>query len=126
VDTDATGALLHTVIIDSPDIRRLAAFYGQGLELGEATPTGDDHLGFSLPNLYLGFDLVLEGDKPDPGPVSLWFEVSDLDATFDRFGAMGAEVEYPPARKPWGAVLAAVLDPDGNTVGLAQRGTIPE
>jgi predicted enzyme related to lactoylglutathione lyase len=52
----------------------------------------------------------------------LWFEVEDLDATFNRFVAQGAKITYPPTKKPWGATLAAVFDPDGNVVGLTQRG----
>jgi hypothetical protein len=30
-------------------------------------------------------------------------------------------LRYPPTRKPWGALLASLYDPDGNMVGLAQR-----
>ncbi|MFQ5596036.1 MAG: VOC family protein, partial [Anaerolineae bacterium] len=122
---NSTNAILHTVIIQTTRLRKLADFYGQGLELGEPAATGDDHLGFNLPGVYLGFDLVEEPASDYPGAISLWFEVDDLEATFERFQALGAAVKYPPARKPWGAVLAAVYDPDGNVVGLAQRGTNP-
>ncbi|MFC2029286.1 VOC family protein [Chloroflexota bacterium] len=120
------NALLHTVIIDTTRMSELAEFYGTGLELGDPAPTGGDHLGFSLPNLYFGFDQVDRVKSGYQGAVSLWFEVDDLQAVFETFVQLGAQVEYPPTRKPWGAVLAAVHDPDGNLVGLAQRGTIPE
>ncbi|MCA9968721.1 MAG: hypothetical protein KC425_00825 [Anaerolineales bacterium] len=43
--------------------------------------------------------------------------------TFDRFIALGAEAKYGPTRKPWGALLTAVLDPAANVVGLTQRDT---
>ncbi len=118
-------AILHTVIISSERIHDLAELYRIGLELPEARATGDDHLGFQLPNLYFGFDRVESRPAGPAGAISLWFEVEDLDATFHRFKDLGAKVKYPPTRKPWGAVLAAVLDPDGNVVGLAQRGTSP-
>ncbi len=122
---NGTNATLDTVIIDTPNMATLARFYGDGLELGEASPTGNDHVGFRLPNAYFGFDLVESAPGEYPGPVSLWFEVDDVQTAFDRFVKLGAGVRYAPTRKPWGAVLAAVLDPDGNIVGLAQRGTVP-
>lgn len=123
---NATGIMLHTVIIETPRMEELAEFYSQGLDLGPAAPTGDNHLGFSLQNAYFGFDLVDEERHEYPGAISVWFEVDDLEATFQRFVALGATVKYPPTQKPWGATLSAVFDPDGNIVGLAQRGTIPD
>jgi len=57
--------------------------------------------------------------------VSAWFEVDDLQTSFERFESLGAVVIYPPTKKPWGAILAALKDPDGNVFGLAQRGTNP-
>lgn len=112
--------ILHTVIISTHNMARLADFYRAGLELDEGQPHGNDHLGWQLPNLYFGFDLVTQ-EYAYPGAVSLWFAVDDLQATYDRFVALGAEVKYSPTKKPWGAVLAAVLDPDGNVVGLTQK-----
>ena len=115
-----TNASLHTVIFQTSQMEEMAAFYGEGLEFGEPTPTGCDHLGFPMDNVYLGFDLVKEAPKPT-GVISLWFEVEDLEGTFERFTKMGAEVKYPPSPKPWGAILAALHDPDGNLFGLTQR-----
>ena len=120
------NAVLHTVIIETPRISELASFYGRGLDLGDPSPTGSDHLGYNLPNLYFGFDLVSKAQAELPGAISLWFEVDDLENVFQGFVELGARVKYGPTRKPWGAVLAAVFDPDGNLVGLAQRGSIPE
>jgi len=101
-------------------MKELAEFYQKGFELGLPQKHGDDHVGFQLSGVYLGFDLV---DKVSgyPGAVSLWFVVDDLDETFERFVALGAQVKYPPTEKPWGDTLAAVLDPDGNVVGLVER-----
>jgi predicted enzyme related to lactoylglutathione lyase len=117
-----THAILHTVIIYSPDIASLAEFYRQGLDLGPPSATGDDHLGFKLPNLYLGFDIAPDPPPAERGAVSLWFEVDNLEATFNHLLEIGATVKYPPKDKPWGARLAAVFDPEGNVIGLAQRG----
>jgi predicted enzyme related to lactoylglutathione lyase len=125
VISNSTNAILQTVIIQTGQMVEMAEFYTHGLELDEAAATGADHLGFPLPNLYFGFDLVEE--VPDPsGAISLWFEVEDIEASFKRFDEMGAKVKYPPTEKPWGAVLAALYDPDGNLFGLSQRGLNPK
>jgi predicted enzyme related to lactoylglutathione lyase len=118
-------ATIHTVIIQTTRIKEMAAFYGQGLGLGEPVATGGDHLGFPLRNVYFGIDLV-EQSPAATGVISLWFEVEDIEATFSLFERSGAVVKYPPSKKPWGAVLAALHDPDGNIFGLTQRGTNPE
>lgn len=118
-------ATIHTVIIQTTRIKEMAAFYGQGLGLGEPVATGGDHLGFPLRNVYFGIDLV-EQSPAATGVISLWFEVEDIEATFSLFERSGAVVKYPPSKKPWGAVLAALYDPDGNVFGLTQRGSNPE
>jgi len=121
---NTSDVMLHTVIIQTSHLKEIAQFYGEGLKLGEPTPTGGDHLGFPLPNAYFGFDLV--EDPPQPtGVISLWFEVQDLEETFKKFEKLGARIKYPPTHKPWGPTLAALFDPDGNLFGLTQRGTGP-
>lgn len=114
------GALLETVIIFTERMEELANFYQDALQLGpfERSPR---HMGQQLGHVYLGFDQV-EAVQEGPGTgVTLWFTVDDIQATFDRLMAMGARVRYPPTQKPWGALLAAVHDPDGNMLGLSQR-----
>jgi predicted enzyme related to lactoylglutathione lyase len=122
--SESTEAILQTVIIQTSQMTEMADFYGHGLELGEPAETGGDHLGFPLPNLYFGFDLVDAAPQPSE-VVSIWFEVGDIEATFNRFEELGARVKYPPSKKPWGAVLAALYDLDGNVFGLSQRRTNP-
>lgn len=123
--SNSTNAVVQTVIIQTRQMAEMANFYARGFELGEPAATGGDHLGFPLPNLYFGFDQV--DDVPEPtGVVSLWFEVDDIETSFKRFEGLGAKVKYPPTKKPWGAVLASLYDPDGNLFGLSQRGRNPE
>jgi predicted enzyme related to lactoylglutathione lyase len=107
--SNSTHAVLQTVIIQTGQMETMAEFYARGLELGEAAATGGDHLGY----------------PPPSGVVSLWFEVDDSEATFKRFEESGARISYPPTEKPWGAVLAALYDPDGNLFGISQRGKNP-
>ena len=48
------------------------------------------------------------------------FRTDDLDATFERLQASGAEVLSEPASQPWGARDCAFRDPSGNLVRIAQ------
>ncbi len=101
-------------------MKELADFYQQGLQLGTPISHADNHLGFQLSGIYLGFDKV-DQEQHHNGAISLWFRVENIEATFKRLTELGAKVKYPPTKKPWGDILAALLDPDGNIIGLAQR-----
>jgi catechol 2,3-dioxygenase-like lactoylglutathione lyase family enzyme len=48
------------------------------------------------------------------------FRTDDLDATFERVRASGAEVLQEPIDQPWGPRDSAFRDPSGNTVRIAQ------
>src|SRR3954451_19374465 len=48
------------------------------------------------------------------------FAADDLDATFEKVRASGAEILQEPASQPWGARDCAVRDPSGNLVRIAQ------
>ena len=112
-------ASIDTAIVFTNQMRALAEFYAAGLNLPDPLDA-EGHVGFQVGEVYLGFDQV---DRATAGgsAVTLWFRVDDLDATFAAFVDLGARVVYPPVVKPWGDRLAAVLDPDGNRVGLSQR-----
>ena len=49
------------------------------------------------------------------------FASDDLDATFDRVQASGAEVLQEPASQPWGVRDCAFRDPSGNLVRIQER-----
>ncbi len=115
-----TAVSIHTVIIFTNNMHQLADFYKQGLNLSDPQPTGEDHLGWPLSNLYFGLDQV-DGNLTPSQAITLWFAVDDLEAAFNRFVALGAAVRYPPTQKPWGATLASLHDLDGNLFGLTQH-----
>jgi catechol 2,3-dioxygenase-like lactoylglutathione lyase family enzyme len=48
------------------------------------------------------------------------FRSDDLDATFEKVRASGAEILEEPADRPWGPRDCAVRDPSGNLVRIAQ------
>ena len=120
-ETATSNATIDTIIIVTVRMKELAQFYQDGLQLNPPQSQGDDHLGFPIAGTYLGFDMVKDVEFTYPGAVSLWFRVNDIEVTFNRFKQLGAKVKYPPTKKPWGDTLAALYDPDGNLIGLAQR-----
>jgi catechol 2,3-dioxygenase-like lactoylglutathione lyase family enzyme len=48
------------------------------------------------------------------------FRSDDLDTTFEKVRASGAEVLQEPASQPWGVRDCAFRDPSGNMVRIAQ------
>jgi catechol 2,3-dioxygenase-like lactoylglutathione lyase family enzyme len=48
------------------------------------------------------------------------FHTDDLDATFERVRAAGAEIVQEPTDQPWGARDCALRDPSGNLVRIDQ------
>jgi catechol 2,3-dioxygenase-like lactoylglutathione lyase family enzyme len=48
------------------------------------------------------------------------FRSDDLDTTFEKVRASGAEVLQEPASQPWGVRDCAFRDPSGNLVRIAQ------
>jgi catechol 2,3-dioxygenase-like lactoylglutathione lyase family enzyme len=50
----------------------------------------------------------------------LVFRTPDLDATFEKVRAFGADVVQEPMDQPWGPRDCAVRDPSGNMVRISQ------
>jgi catechol 2,3-dioxygenase-like lactoylglutathione lyase family enzyme len=48
------------------------------------------------------------------------FHTDDLDATFEKVRASGAEIVQEPTEQPWGTRDFAVRDPSGNLVRIDQ------
>jgi catechol 2,3-dioxygenase-like lactoylglutathione lyase family enzyme len=48
------------------------------------------------------------------------FHTDDLDATFQKVRASGAEIVQEPTEQPWGTQDCAVRDPSGNLVRIDQ------
>jgi predicted enzyme related to lactoylglutathione lyase len=60
-------------------------------------------------------ELLVKGSLP-----LLVFSSDDVDATFERVRASGAEVLQEPMDQPWGPRDCAFRDPSGNTVRISQ------
>ena len=48
------------------------------------------------------------------------FHTDDLDASFEKLRASGAEIVQEPTEQPWGTRDCAVRDPSGNLVRIDQ------
>ena len=110
---------LDAVLLASPHPEALAEFYQHGFELEPPKWHGEDHLGLNLSNTYLGFDRAKETAPSSSGSISIWFKVTDIEATFARLVRLGATANYAPTKEESpGEILAMVYDPDGNSIGL--------
>lgn len=83
-----------------PDAPSLVFFYGNGmLEVaGHATPQA-------------------EGTN---SMVSLWLQVRDVEAEFQRLRDLGVTTVREPRTEPWGLIEAWIADPDGIQIVLVQ------
>jgi catechol 2,3-dioxygenase-like lactoylglutathione lyase family enzyme len=63
-------------------------------------------------------ELLTKGSMP-----MLVFSTDDLDATFEKVRASGAEVLQEAIDQPWGPRDCAFRDPSGNTVRISQAPT---
>ena len=113
------NAAIDTAIVFTSRMNELAAFYASGLQLCDPNHS-PGHIGYQVGPVYLGFDQV-DRESAEESAVTLWFRVDDIEAAYARFIELGAASVYAPVDKPWGDRLAAVLDPDGNRIGLSQR-----
>ena len=107
------------------------AFYETafGLEGGMVTPTGEygemntgtTTLAFSANEFAATLTDVAVAtagpDRPAP-PMELGLVTAEVEAAYDRAVAAGAVAVKPPARKPWGQLVAYVRDNNGFLVEL--------
>ncbi len=76
---------------------------------------------------YVGYDVagqhigLVPGGGPQgmTSPVAYW-HVSDIEAKLAEVTAAGATVKEPPRDVGGGRLVATVVDPDGNVLGLLQ------
>jgi catechol 2,3-dioxygenase-like lactoylglutathione lyase family enzyme len=112
---DALGLELH---------KDLGAGTLRWVTLGAATQPGLEfvlskpHAGRSQADGDALQDLLTKGVLP-----MIVFSTDDLDATFERVRASGAEVLQEPVDRPWGPRDSAFRDPSGNMVRIQQGAT---
>lgn len=123
------------VLVHDPDLA--LAFYRDtlGLELRGDVARGSFRWitvgAVSQPDVAIVLTNYLNGSPADSDALAalmakgalngVHFRAGDLDATFEKVRASGAEIVQEPADQPWGPRDCAVRDPSGNLVRIEQQ-----
>jgi predicted enzyme related to lactoylglutathione lyase len=111
--TDGIKTVLHPVT----DLAKAKAVYTALLGVA---PIADDtyYVGYDAAGQHIG---LVPGGGPQgmTSPVAFW-QVPDIDAKLAEVTAAGATVREQPHDVGGGRMVATVLDPDGNLLGLMQ------
>jgi uncharacterized glyoxalase superfamily protein PhnB len=122
------------VLVHDPDVA--LAFYRDdlGLELRNDVARGDFRWvtvgAAAQPDVAIVLTNYLNGSPADSDALAallakgalngVHFHSDDLDATFEKLRASGAEIVQEPTDQPWGTRDCAVRDPSGNMVRIDQ------
>ena len=122
------------VVVDDPD--RALTFYRDALGLEVRQDVANEGSRWitvgspSQPGIAICLTNYLNGSPADREAVaaliakgalnSVHFTTDDLDATFEKVRAAGAEIVSEPADQFWGTRDFAVRDPSGNLVRIDQ------
>ncbi|HEY2572376.1 MAG TPA: VOC family protein [Solirubrobacteraceae bacterium] len=122
------------VLVHDPDLA--LAFYGDALGLEVRDDVAREHFRWitvgasSQPDVAIILTNYLNGSPADGDALAalvakgalngVHVHTDDLDATFERLRAAGAEIVQEPTDQPWGARDGAVRDPSGNLVRIDQ------
>jgi catechol 2,3-dioxygenase-like lactoylglutathione lyase family enzyme len=122
------------VLVHDPDLA--LAFYRDtlGLELGNDVAKGDFRWitvgAASQPGVAIVLTNYLNGSPADQDALGaliakgalngVHFHSDDLDASFEKVDASGAEIVQEPTDQPWGTRDFAVRDPSGNLIRIDQ------
>jgi predicted enzyme related to lactoylglutathione lyase len=109
---------IEAILIETDQLESLATFYQAGLQLAPPFPIGQDILGFQVGDHYLGIERVRHRSGTPPGAVSMWFRVADIIVTMERLVEHGATLQSGPAAMGENQMIAVLLDPEGNRIGL--------
>lgn len=114
---------IHSVMIWTEDLGRLAPFYRDVLGL-EQQMEGDEFAVFLSggAQLAIGRHNGVQGKSRDPNRVMVNFRVDDCQSAYERLRGRGVEFIRPPSKETDGLTIATFADPDGNLLQLFQEG----
>jgi predicted enzyme related to lactoylglutathione lyase len=108
---------IKTVLHPVSDVEKAKTVYAALLGV---EPSADSayYVGFDVAGQHIG---LLPGGGPQglTSPVAYW-HVDDIEATLAAVTAAGATVKDAPNEVGGGRLVASVIDPDGNVLGLIQ------
>jgi uncharacterized glyoxalase superfamily protein PhnB len=130
---------IHSTFLPHDDADASLAFFRDtlGFEVRNQVEYGGLHWNTVGPVGQPEVNLVLHPPGADPGITdeerrtitemmakgtyaSLMLATKDLDTTFEKVEASGAEVMQEPTEQPWGTRDCAVRDPAGNTIRIQE------
>jgi uncharacterized glyoxalase superfamily protein PhnB len=122
------------VLVHDPDVA--LTFYRDtlGLEVRNDVARGDFRWltvgAASQPDVAIVLTNYLNGSPADTDALAgllakgalngVHFHTEDLDGTFEKLTASGAEIVQEPTDQPWGTRDCAVRDPSGNMIRIDQ------
>lgn len=111
---------LRTLIFDVDDLAGAKAFYAK--VLGQP-PYFDEpfYVGFDVAGYELGLRPADEKCKPGIGGGTAYLGTHDVDGELARLVSLGATVREAPADVGGGIVVATLVDPFGNQLGLIRN-----
>jgi catechol 2,3-dioxygenase-like lactoylglutathione lyase family enzyme len=127
---------LSTCFVQVHDPDLALRFYRDGLGLEVRNDVAKEDLrwitvgGASQPDVAIVLTNYVNGGPEDDDALAallakgalngVHFHSDDLDATFEKLRAAGAEIVEEPKDQPWGVRDCAVRDPSGNLVRIDQ------
>lgn len=111
---------LNLVVLRSPDMARVAAFYAQlGFDFSKHRHgNGPEHYAAEIAGGVFEIYPQMEGGPSTLG-TRVGFKVSALDAVIARLGGYPGAVISAPKDSEWGR-RAVIADPDGHRVELVE------
>jgi predicted enzyme related to lactoylglutathione lyase len=115
--TGSTNQGIKTVLHPVSDLAKAKAVYAALLGVDPQTDS-DYYVGFEAAGQQIG---LVPGGGPQgmSSPVAYW-HVADIEAKLAEVTAAGATVKEPAHDVGGGRLVATVIDPDGNVLGLLQ------
>jgi predicted enzyme related to lactoylglutathione lyase/uncharacterized protein YciI len=104
--------------ISSPNHEKLHDFYA---ELFEWTITTLPDMGYALIDTGTGIGGGIVDAAGAANDVTIYVEVTDIDAQLARAQELGGRVVVPVTTIPDMVTFAQLADPDGNVIGLVQQ-----
>jgi catechol 2,3-dioxygenase-like lactoylglutathione lyase family enzyme len=106
--------------IETSDIDKADAFYGQVLGLGRIMDHGWIRTYGSDLKMSVQISFASEGGSGTPVP-DLSIEVDDLETALVRVKKAKIPIEYGPESEPWGVRRFYIHDPFGKLINILQH-----
>lgn len=108
-----------SVTLTVSDLDRAVGFYENTLGLTLKYRFGD-YAGFDCGGVEIGLKTWGEMEAPREGEPCIDLAVDNVNECFEALTEKGVEFTRGPEDVPWGARIAVLKDPDGNTLQLTE------